>query len=107
MQPARSSSTSRLLAGEAEELLQLETVAYQSAQAMYTTEVLQASAAIRRQRRRVLLRLLRNGRDMTSSTLSTLQATPPGQLLASIGSSIGSLASLDDELPTDNSHNRQ
>jgi len=94
-------STSNVLDSEAEELLQLEAAAYQrmymSAQAMYTTEALQASASVRRQRRRGLLRLLRNGRDMTSSTLSVLQATPPAQLLASISSSISSMASWDDD----------
>jgi len=92
-------TTSSVLDSEAEELLQLEASAYQpvymSAHAMCATEALQASASVRRQRRRVLLRLLRNGRDMTSSTLSVLQATPPAQLLASI--SISSMASWDDD----------
>jgi hypothetical protein len=52
--------------------------------ALRTSQALQASAAVRRQRRRALLRLLREGRSLTAGGLSTL---------ASLGSSISSLAS--------------
>jgi hypothetical protein len=94
---------------EAEELLQLEgaAVTYQytcarAAYALHASEVLQASAAVRRQRRRALLRLLRESRVLTASGLSALQESPPGQLLANIGASISTLVSYDDEgLPSE------
>jgi hypothetical protein len=90
---------------ELEELLQLEGAAmtYQyacsramSAHALYTREALQASAAVRRKRRRTLMRLLRKSRTVTADGLSALQDSPPVQLLASISASIGTLASWDE-----------
>lgn len=73
------------------ELLQLEGAAatynQYSSTAFYAKEALQASAAIRRQRRRGLLRMLREGRSLTATGLT---------LLAGIGASIGSIASCDD-----------
>jgi hypothetical protein len=58
--------------------------------ALRMSQALQASAAVRRQRRRALLRLLREGRSLTAGGMSAL---------ASLGSSISSLASWEfDEL---------
>lgn len=88
--------TSRLRGSSSEltqeaELLQLEgaaaTYSQYSSTAFYAKEALQASAAIRRQRRRGLLRMLREGRSLTATGLT---------LLAGIGASIGSIASCDD-----------
>jgi hypothetical protein len=94
---------SSVLGLEAEELLQLEgaAVTYQytcarAAHALHTSEVLQASAAVRRQRRRALMRLLRESRALTATGLSALQESPPVQLLANIGASISTLVSYDD-----------
>jgi hypothetical protein len=90
---------------ELEELLQLEGAAmtYQyacsraiSPHALYMREALQASAAVRRERRRVLMRLLRKSRAVTADGLSALQDSPPVQLLASIRASISTLASWDE-----------
>jgi hypothetical protein len=84
----------------AEELLQLEGAAAtysQYAAMMQANEVLQASAAVRRQRRRALIKLLRKTRQETAAGLSALQDSAPGQLLASISASIGTLGSWDDE----------
>lgn len=84
----------------AEELLQLEGAAAtysQYAAMMHANEVLQASAAVRRQRRRALIKLLRKTRQDTAAGLSALQDSAPGQLLASISASIGTLGSWDDE----------
>jgi hypothetical protein len=64
-----------------EELVSLEgaAVAYQctyahAAESLHRNEVLQASAAVRRQRRRALLRLLREGRTMTSNIFASLSS---------------------------------
>lgn len=89
----RSDPDSSSLGSEIEEVLQLESAAATcqctcSRTAMYAREVLQASAAVRRQRRRALMRMLREGRTLTATGLSAL---------ASIGSSISSIASWDDE----------
>jgi hypothetical protein len=84
----------------AEELLQLEGAAAtysQYAAMMHANEVLQASAAVRRQRRRALIKLLRKTRQETAAGLSALQDSAPGQLLASISASIGTLGSWDDD----------
>jgi hypothetical protein len=103
--PARAALSTSTLAEAVEETLQCEGVAvtYQytclraAISAEYTNEILQASAAIRRQRRRALIRLLRKSRLLTSNSLSALQDSPPAQLLASIGASVNSLSSGDEE----------
>jgi hypothetical protein len=95
LQPRSVSSdpNSSSLGSEVEEVLQLESAAatYQytcSRTELDAREALQASAAVRRQRRRALMRMLREGRTLTATGLSAL---------ASIGSSISSIASWDDE----------
>jgi hypothetical protein len=103
--PARAALSSSALAQEVEEILQFEGVAvtYQytclraAMSAEYTNEILQASAAVHRQRRRALIRLLRRSRVLTSNGLSALQDSPPAQLLASISASVGSLSSWDED----------
>lgn len=65
--PSTSSSSSSVLPEEAEELLQLEGAAfsyqyqYSCSTGLYAREALQASAAVRRRRRRALVRMLREG----------------------------------------------
>jgi hypothetical protein len=96
LQPRNVSSEpdSSSLGTEVEEVLQLETAAatYQytcSRTALHAREALQASAAVRRQRRRALMRMLRDGRTLTATGLSAL---------ANIRSSISSIASWDDDV---------
>lgn len=79
-----------------EELVSLEgaAVAYQctyahAADALHRSEVLQASAAVRRQRRRALLRLLREGRAMTSNIFASLSSCDDDAGLAAADSSAG------------------
>lgn len=91
---SNTTTSSGVLQEEAEELLQLEGAAFSyqyscSSTALYAREALQASAAVRRRRRRKLVRMLREGRALTASGVS---------VLASIGSSISSIGSWDDEL---------
>jgi hypothetical protein len=90
VRPQQPRGSSSVLTQEAE-FLQLEgaaaTYGQYSSTAFYASEALQASAAIRRQRRRGLLRMLREWRSLTATGLT---------LLAGISASIGSIGSCDD-----------
>jgi hypothetical protein len=59
-------------------------------------EMLNASDALARTRRRRLLRLLRSTREARDSLVTALQASSPAQVLAALNSSFAGLTSLDD-----------
>lgn len=97
--PSRTPSSRNLLARGVEEASQLEVAACQHAavdpSSSLEEQLLRASGAVARLRRRKLLRLLRNTQDAGQDLLAALQQSDAGTLFSSIGSSFASLMSLE------------